>query len=260
MNLLLAVDIGNTEITCGAFSDEHLAGRFRIATDPKRTSDEYHIAIESLLSTNKISPSEVSSVVMCSVVPPLNATFAHLFAELMPRPLLVVESGVRTGVRIRMENPREVGPDRIANAVGVHRLYPGPAIVVDLGTATTMDVVSAEGEYLGGVIAPGIALAGASLYNGTAMLPWVEMRHPEKVIGTNTATAMRSGIVLGYTSLVEGLVERIKREFNPQAQVIATGGYSGLISQETDIFTFVDNDITLKGLYFIFQLNQEPRS
>lgn len=255
--MLLALDIGNSEVSGGVFSDGELTCRFRIATEPKRTSYEYQVIIESILHANRIEPAHIDSAVMCSVVPPLNATLSFMFTYLMPVPLLIVKSGVRTGIRIRMENPREVGPDRIANAAGVHHLYPGPAIVVDLGTATTMDVVSAQGEYLGGIIAPGVGLASKSLYSGTTMLPWVELKHPEKVIGTDTITAMRSGIVLGYTSMVEGLIERIKKEFTPLAQVIATGGYAGLMSQETRVFDHVDPDITLKGLYYIFQLNQE---
>ncbi|MBM4451960.1 MAG: type III pantothenate kinase, partial [Chloroflexi bacterium] len=206
--MLLAADIGNTNITVGVFDGDKLKATWRIATGVHRMPDEYAILFLNLLERQRLKGSQITDVVICSVVPPLVGGFEELFQRYLNITPLVVGAGVKTGVRICMDNPREVGADRIVNAVAAHHLYGGPVIVIDLGTATTFDVVSAEGDYVGGSIAPGIAIATEALFTRTAVLPRVELIHPKKAIGRNTVSAMQAGIVYGYVGLIEGLVAR----------------------------------------------------
>jgi type III pantothenate kinase len=194
---------------------------------------------------------------MCSVVPPLTTTFVDLSQRYFHITPLVVGAGVKTGVRIRMDNPREVGADRIVDAAAAHHLYGGPVIVVDLGTATTFGIVSKEGDYIGGVIATGIATAAEALVTRTSQLPRVELTRPKRVIGTNTVAAIQSGIIFGYVGLVEGMVARIRDELGENAMVVATGGYAELIANETTSIDEVNPDLTLLGLHLIHQMNKE---
>jgi type III pantothenate kinase len=211
----------------------------------------------NILNHQGFSASDIEEIAMCSVVPPLTTTFVDLSQRYFHVIPLVVGAGVKTGVRIRMDNPREVGADRIVDAAAAHHLYGGPVIVVDLGTATTFGIVSKEGDYVGGVIATGIATAAEALVTRTAQLPRVELIRPKRVIGTNTVAAMQSGIIFGYVGLVEGMVARIRDELGEKAMVVATGGYAELIANETTVIDKVNPDLTLIGLRLIYKMNKE---
>ena len=254
--MLLAVDIGNTNIIVGVFEGEELRATWRIATSIHRMPDEYAALILDLLHHKSLDISDISRVALCSVVPPLTSNFEELSQRYFNTSPLVVGAGVKTGVRIRMDNPKEVGADRIVNAAAAHYLYGGPLIIVDLGTATTFDTVSKEGDYLGGAIAPGINIAAESLFARAAALPRVELLRPENAIGTNTISAMQSGLFFGYVGLVEGIVARIQQELLEKAKVVATGGYARLIAKETPVIEIVNPDLTLIGLRLIYMMNR----
>jgi type III pantothenate kinase len=254
--MLLAVDIGNTSTTIGVFDGEKLRATWHMATGVHRMPDEYASLLLSLLRHQGLGTADIKAVALCSVVPPLISTFEELFERYFNIEPMVVGAGVKTGVRIRMDNPREVGADRIADAAAAHHLYGGPVIVIDLGTATTFGIISKEGDYIGGIIATGIATAAEALFTRTAQLPRVELFHPKHVIGTNTVAAIQSGVIYGYASLVEGMLERIQKELGEKARVVATGGYAGLIAHETDVIDVVDPDLTLIGLRLIYEMNK----
>ena len=253
--MLLAIDIGNTEITIGVFEGEKIRATWHLATSIHRRADEYAALLLNLLNHQSLDTADIKKVALCSVVPPLIATFEKLFQQYFNTSPLVIGSGVKTGVRIRMDNPREVGADRIVNAAAAHHLYGGPVIITDLGTATTFDTVSKEGDYLGGAIAPGIITAAEGLFARAAMLPRVELTRPKQAIGTNTTSAMQSGIIFGYVGLVEGIVARIQQELGEKAKVVATGGYAELIANETSVIDTVNPDLTLIGLRLIYLMN-----
>lgn len=256
--MLLAIDVGNTTIVMGVFDNQNkLKGTWRIATGVHRMADEYALVMNDLFEMKGISRSEITDVVLCSVVPPLVGVFSDACKRYFNADALTVEAGVKTGVRICMDNPKEVGTDRVVNAVAAHQLYGGPVIVIDLGTATTFDVVSAEGDYIGGVISPGISIATEALFSRTAALPRVELTHPKRTIGTNTIAAMHSGIVFGYAGLIENIVNRIQKELGTKARVVATGGYASLLAQETSVIEVVNQDLTLDGLRFIYEMNKK---
>ncbi|MFH1647715.1 MAG: type III pantothenate kinase [Chloroflexota bacterium] len=255
--MLLAIDIGNTNITIGMFDGDELKATWRISTGIHRMADEYGVMLLSLLHQHGLAASDVTKVSLCSVVPPLTATFEELSQRYFNTTPLAVGSGIKTGVRIRMDNPREVGADRIADAAAAHHLYSGPVIIIDLGTATTFGIVSKEGDYIGGIIATGIATAAEALFTRTAQLPRVELAHPKHVVGTNTISAMQSGIIYGYASLVEGMLARIEKELGEKALVVATGGYAQLIANETSAINVVNPDLTLIGLRLIYMMNRD---
>ena len=254
--MLLVVDVGNTDTTLGVFEDEELRATWQIATDIHRLADEHAALLLNLLHRQSLDTPDIKEVALCCVVPPLIATFNALFQRYFHISPLVVGSGIKTGVRIRMDNPREVGPDRVVNAAAAHHLYGGPIIITDLGTATTFDTVSKEGDYLGGAIAPGIGTAAEALFMRAAMLPRVELIHPKHAIGTSTIAAMQSGIIFGYVGLIEGIVARIQQELGEKAKVVATGGYAELIAKETPIIDVVDPNLTLIGLRLIYLMNK----
>jgi len=254
--MLLAVDIGNTNITLGVFEGEELRATWHLATAISRMPDEYAALLLNLLNHQSIKVSDIKEIAMCSVVPPLITTFDELFQQYFKLSPLVVGAGVKTGVRIRMDNPREVGTDRIVNAAAAHQLYGGPIIITDFGTATTFDTVSREGDYIGGVIASGINTAAEALFTRAAMLPRVELVRPKQVIGTSTISAMQSGLIFGYVGLVEGIVARIQQELGEKARVVATGGYADLIARETSVIDTVNPDLTLIGLQLIYRMNK----
>ena len=256
-DLLLAVDIGNTNVTVGVFDGEKLKVTWRIASDVHRMPDEYASVLLNLLPLEKISAGSVRGAALCSVVPSLEVTFISLLERYFGTTPLVVGAGVKTGVNIAMENPREVGADRVVNAAAAHRLYGGPVIVIDFGTATTFDAVSREGDYLGGAIAPGIEIAAEALFLRTAKLPQVELTRPKNAIGRNTVSAMQSGIIFGYIGLVEGIVARIRQELGGKARTVATGGYAKIIARETPDIEIVNPDLTLVGLRMIYDMNRE---
>ena len=258
--MLLAIDIGNTNVTLGVFDGEALVATARVATEPGRMADEYGLTLSQILPAKGVAIQQVDAVAMCSVVPPLTPTFAALCAEYFDLAPLVVGAGVRTGVRVLYDNPRDVGSDRIADAAAAFHLHGGPAIVVDFGTATVFDAISETGDYVGGAIAPGITVAADSLFHATSQLRRVELVRPQEAIGKNTVHSLQSGLVLGYAELVKGMVRRFNEELvgggTGDARVIATGGLAPLIQAETDIFDTVDPDLTLKGLRIIHGLNQ----
>jgi len=254
--MLLAVDVGNTNITIGVFDGSKLKGTWRVATGVHRMADEYASLMLNLFERQGISASKITDAILCSVVPPLVGVFEEMCRRYLKVVPLVIEAGVKTGVRISMDNPREVGADRIVNAVAAHQLYGGAVIVIDLGTATTFDAVSEEGDYLGGAIAPGIAIATEALFSRTAVLPRVELTHPKRAIGRSTVAAMQSGIVFGYAGLIEGIVARIQQELGGKAKVVATGGYAELLARETPVIEEVNPDLTLIGLRLIYEMNK----
>jgi len=254
--MLLAVDVGNTNMTIGIFDGSKLKATWRVATGVHRMPDEYASLLLSLFERQGIDASRITDAILCSVVPPLVGVFEEMCRRYLKVSPLVIEAGVKTGVRISMDNPREVGADRIVNAVAAHHLYGGAVIVIDLGTATTFDAVSEEGDYLGGAIAPGIAIATEALFARTAVLPRVELTHPKLAIGRNTVAAMQSGIVFGYAGLIEGVVARIREELGGKAKVVATGGYAELLARETPVIDEVNPDLTLIGLRLIYEMNK----
>ncbi len=254
--MLLAIDIGNTETTLGVFEGEGLRATWHTATVIHRTADEQAALLSNLLDSQGLDSNDIKGVALCSVVPPLTAIYEEMLRRYFNISPMVVRAGVKTGVRILMDNPKEVGADRIVDAAAAHHLYGGPIIIVDLGTATTFDTVSKDGDYLGGAIAPGIVSAAEAMFQRAAMLPYVELVRPDRVIGTNTIDAMKSGIVFGYVSLVEGMVARIQKELGEKTRVIATGGFAEMIAKETAVIDEVNPDLTLIGLRLVYQMNK----
>jgi type III pantothenate kinase len=253
--MLLTIDIGNTNITIGLYDGEVPGPHWRLATDHERMPDEYGLQLLGLLDHAGRKPVELTGICLASVVPPLTGKIVEACRQYTGLEPLVVDAGVKTGVRIRYEDPRAVGADRIVDAAAVQRLYGGPACVVDFGTATTFDAISTEGDYLGGAIAPGIGIAAEALYLRTAKLSRVELQPPPNVIGRNTPHAMQSGLIYGYVSLVEGMVARFRKELGPAMKVIATGGLAEIIARETDVLEILAPWLTLDGLQIIWTLN-----
>lgn len=254
--MLLAIDIGNSKVAYGIFDGGKLKTHLSIATGIHRSSDEYASLLINLLPYHGVTKDDIKEAIMCSVVPPLVTVFEELCQRYLGVKLLVVEPGLKTGVRINMDNPREVGADRIVNAAAAYRLYGGPAIVIDMGTATTFDVISEDGTYLGGAIAPGMETATEALFTRTARLPRIELVRPPNAIGKSTVAAMQSGVIFGYVGMVEGLVGRLSRELGGKAKVIATGGYADVIASETKVIEVVNRHLTLLGLQLIYDLNR----
>ncbi len=255
--MLLTIDIGNTNVTLGLYDGQELRGHWRISTVNGKTTDEYAVLVLGLMERAGYNvPGSVTGAIIASVVPSLTSSFTELAEEYLRCPTLVVSAGIRTGVRLRVDNPREVGADRVVNTAAAHRLYGGPALVVDFGTATTFDAVSAEGDYLGGAIAPGLAIAADALGQRAAQLFRVELTAPPDVIGKNTVQALQSGLFLGYVGLIEGLVARFRERLGPEMKVIATGGLGEAIAQYTTVLTVIDPWLTLAGLRLIWELNQ----
>ena len=252
--MLLALDIGNTNITLGVFDGERLAATWRLSTDHAKTPDEYSVTLTQLLRLRGMRVSDVDAVALCSVVPPLTPAFVELCRGFFGVEPLVVGSGTRTGIRILYDNPRDVGADRIVDAAAAMKLYGGPVIVVDMGTATVFDAVTADGDYLGGAIVTGMTIAHDALFSNTSQLRRVELVGPETAIGRNTIHAIQSGIVLGYADLVRGMVARFDRELGGGAKVVATGGMAHIIEKEAGVFDDVNPDLTLTGLRLIHEM------
>jgi type III pantothenate kinase len=254
--MLLTIDVGNTNITLGLYNGEELGPRWRLATDHERMPDEYGLQILGLLSHANRTPGDISGICLASVVPPLTGRVVEACRTYLGCEPLCVDTGVKTGVRILYEDPRAVGADRIVDAAAVQRLYGGPACVVDFGTATTFDAISARGEYLGGAIAPGINIAAEALFLRTAKLPRVDLQRPPAAIGRNTTHAMQSGLIFGYVSLVEGMVARFRKELGPEMKVIGTGGLAEVIARETDVIKILAPWLTLDGLRIVWEMNR----
>lgn len=255
--MLLTIDIGNTNITFGLYNGQQtLQYHWRIKTDHDRLADEYGIIILGLMRHEGLKSQQVKGVAIASVVPPLTRVFKEMVERFFRQSPLIVEAGVKTGVQVRYDSPRDVGADRIVDAAAAYKLYGGPACIVDFGTATTFDAVSPTGEYLGGAIAPGIGIAADALFSRTAKLPQVDLVRPPRAIGSNTVQAIQSGLIFGYVGLVEGMVARFKAELGPNTRVIGTGGLAEIIAQETQIIEVVNPWLTLEGLRLIWEMNQ----
>ncbi len=249
--MLLAIDIGNTNITLGVFDGDALSATWRLSTERSKTSDEYSATLMQMLQLRDMAAQHIDAVALCSVVPPLTPTFVDLCKTHFGVEPLVVGAGTKTGIRILYDNPRDVGADRIVDAAAALRLYGGPVIVVDIGTATVFDAVTANGDYLGGAIAPGMVIASDALFSSTSQLRRVELVAPETAIGRNTIHAIQSGVVLGYADLVRGMVARFDAELGGGAKVVATGGLAHILEAEAGVFDDINPDLTLMGLMLI---------
>jgi type III pantothenate kinase len=258
--MLLAIDLGNTNTVLGLYDGDKLVADWRMSTVHEKMADEWASELITLMAHRGYKLADVDAAICSSVVPPVTTALREMAEEYLHTRLMLVEPGIKTGVKVNVDNPREVGADRIVNTLAAHARYGGPAIVLDFGTATTFDVVSPEGEYLGGAIAPGLGVASDALVRSTAQLRRIEFVAPRSSIGKNTVHAMQSGLVWGYISLVEGMIVRIKSdmgEMGAQAKVIATGGLARLIAASTDCVDIVDANLTLDGLRMIYELNRE---
>ena len=254
--MLLAIDIGNSNIVWGVFDGDKLLVDWRVSTDHAKTTDEYAILLLDLLRVEDISPERMDGVILSSVVPPLTPLFEELSETYFHCLPLIVAAEIETGLTIKYTNPQEVGSDRIVNAAAAYRRYGGPIIIVDFGTATTFCTVTAAGEYLGGAIAPGLRISAEALYARTAKLPKIELARPKSAIGQDTVTSMQAGLIFGYAGLVDELVRRIKQEVGRECFVVATGGLAGLIAPESRTIREVRPHLTLEGLALLWALNR----
>jgi len=255
--MILVFDVGNTNMVLGVFDNANLITHWRIRTDTMRTCDEYGITMKSLFDYNQVDMERIEAVVISSVVPTLMMELEGMSHKYFFCKPLVIGPGIKTGLAIKYDNPREVGADRVVNAVAGYHKFGGPLIIVDFGTATTFCVVDKHGAYLGGAIAPGIRTASDALITRAAKLPRVEFVKPRNIIGKNTVESIQSGIVYGFVGQVEGIINRIKNEIDGEAKVIATGGLANVIAKETDVIEIVDEFLTLEGLRIIYELNRE---
>jgi len=257
IEMILVMDVGNTNIVLGVYEDKKLLINWRMGSDKEKTSDEFGMFILSLFNNEKLDIGKVEAVVIASVVPPIMYSLEHAVRKYFKLEPLIIGPGVKTGINIKIENPREVGADRIVNAVAAYDIYGGPLIIVDFGTATTFCAISSKSEYLGGVICPGIKISAEALFQKAAKLPRIELNKPESVIGRNTVLSMQSGIFYGYVGQVDYVVRRMKREMNEEnIKVIATGGLARLIASESETINEINGLLTLEGLRIIYEKNK----
>ena len=256
--MLFVIDIGNSNIVLGVYKGAELFKSWRVETKKGRTSDEYGILVKELLTFSGIDSKEISDIIISSVVPPLESTIIEMADKYFSIKPLMVGPGVKSGISILYENPKEVGADRIVNAVAALKRYGGPLIIVDFGTATTFDLITEKGEYGGGVIAPGIGISVEALFQRASKLTRVDLVKPKNVIGRNTVNSIQSGIIFGYVGLVDGIVKKMKEESGVSARVIATGGLASLIAEESSEIDEVVENLTLEGLKIIYETNRGP--
>ena len=254
--MILTLDIGNTNIKTALFDGKEMRYYWRISTNTSYTSDEYGLILEGLFARAGLSLDAVEGIVMSSVVPTINFTLEHMCKNYFGKMPMTVAPGIKTGINLRYENPRELGSDRIANAVAAYEEYGAPTIFIDFGTATTFGVVGEGGVFLGGCICPGVKLASEALVTGTAKLPRFELTKPEHVIGRTTLTNLQSGMYYGYVGLVKNIVRKIKQELGQEATVVATGGMAVMIAEESKVIDKLDGLLTLKGLRLIYERNK----
>lgn len=258
--MLLALDVGNTNITIGAFEGENVVATWRIATDGERLADEYAVVLLNLFQLRGLEADDFDHSIVASVVPALTPVFEDVCSRYFQTEPLVVGAGIKTGLRILYDSPRDVGADRVVDAVAAIHLYgPPPLVIVDFGTATVFDAINSDGDYLGGAIAPGVGIAAQALFEKASLLWKVKLERPRSAIGKNTATAMQAGIMFGYVGLVEGIVCRFRAELGGRATVVATGGLADLFAGESHVIDHVDKDLTLVGLRLIHELNKDTR-
>ena len=253
--MLLVFDIGNSNIVLGTYEGKRLMKHWRISTDRQKTGDEYGMLINDLFRFQGIRMTDIDAIIISSVVPPLVVPLVKMCERYFHLRPLIVGPGIKTGIRLRYENPREIGADRIVNSVGAFEQYGGPLIVVDIGTATTFDIVDTNGDYLGGVIAPGIGISTEALFQRAAQLPRVALVTPKTVICKNTVTGMQAGVIFGFVGQIDEIVRRIKAEMKMEMKVIATGGMAKMISRESKTIDKVDNFLTLTGLRVLYERN-----
>ena len=252
--MILTLDVGNTNMTGGVFSGDDIVATFRITTKMPRTSDEYGMLLCNVLEQNKINPSEIKDAIICSVVPNVMHSLASAMIKYLDIKPIIVGADLETGLRIELPNPKQVGADRIVDAVAAYELYGGPVLVMDFGTATTYDIVDGTGAFIGGITAPGIRTAGKALWQDAAKLPEIEIAKPEKVVGTDTITSMQSGLVYGQIGQTEYLVKKVKEETGlTDLKVVATGGLGRIIAEATDAIDIYDANLTLKGIYLVYK-------
>jgi type III pantothenate kinase len=260
--MLLAIDVGNTNVVLGVFRGQELVHSWRLTTLRERTSDELGILITNLCAHHRVTPDDITGIVMASVVPPLTAVTMTMARDYFGRDPFNVEPAVNSGMPILYDNPAEVGADRVVNGIAAYETYGKqarrPVIVVDFGTATTFDAISDKGEYLGGVICPGPQISADALFQRAAKLPRIEVRKPEHVIGRTTVASMQAGLFWGYVDMVQGLVRRMQSELGGNAAVVATGGLAATVAPETDIVEHVDPELTLRGLRIVWERNRVP--
>jgi type III pantothenate kinase len=252
---LLVLDVGNTNTSVGLFHGKSLRAQWRLTTSREQTADEYGILIRNLFSLDGLGTEEITGVMVASVVPPLNSVLEEMSKKYFRLEPLFLGPGTRTGMAIHYDNPQEVGADRIANSVAAFEKYGGPCVVVDFGTAITFDVISEKGEYLGGIIAPGIGISSEALFERAARLPRVEVREPARVVGTNTVASMQSGLFYGSVGMMDGILDRLTDELGGKMKVIATGGQAALVALASKYSPPVDSSLTLEGLRLIYQRN-----
>ncbi|MBK6793156.1 MAG: type III pantothenate kinase [Anaerolineales bacterium] len=254
--MLLTIDIGNTNLTLGLYEGDTLGAHWRLSTDHNRMPDEYGLQFLGVLQNAGKTLADIQGVSLASVVPPLTGRVVQACREYLKLEPLVVDAGIKTGIKIRYEDPKAVGADRVCDAVAVMKLYGGPACVVDFGTATTFNAITKEGEYLGGAITAGINLAAEALYTRAAKLPRIDLQVPPSVIGRNTVHAMQSGLLFGYVSMVEGMVARFRAELGNDMKVVATGGLAEVVAKETKVIDIISPWLTLEGLRIIWEINR----
>ena len=252
--MILALDVGNTNITCGVFNGDKIEGTFRITTKMPRTSDEYGMILTNLLEQNKLSVEDIKDAIICSVVPNIMHSLQSALIKYFNIVPIVVEAGIKTGIRVVTPNPQQIGADRIVDAVAGYELYGGPALVIDFGTATTYDLVDEKGAFLGGVTAPGIRISAKALWEDAAKLPEIEIKKPEHVLGKDTISSMQSGLIYGQIGQTEYIIKKAKEESGfSNLKVVATGGLGRIIAEETQMIDVYDPDLTLKGINLVYK-------